>query len=139
MKARRSIARLVVSGAVLAAALCAVCGLGWVALDNVLVVHTPEGQCWRFGADDCWDLSPEFVSQATGVALPSGTLVRDSSTRAWLSWRLSATVVLPRQVKLPPAGATPASPLQRVASAEGRPTYRVYLVKPGGTVWPTPH
>jgi hypothetical protein len=136
---RQQVSRLIASTLVLASALCGLGILGWVALDRVLVVRSGEGRCWRFGDHDCWDLSPGFIARATGITLPSGTVVRSSSTHAWLSWSLSATVVLPRDAELPTQTGEPHSIVKIVGHTANGTLCEIDVVKDGqATPWPMP-
>lgn len=104
---------------------------------NLLVMDSPDGKCWRFSNYNCFDLSPEFITRATGVALPPGTVVRDSTTSAWLSWWLEATVVLPRNEKLPPQHGLQHGNVTFAGHSAGRLAYKISAVEDGGD-WPVP-
>jgi hypothetical protein len=139
VNAARSVARLTAAIVILAAALGGLVTAGWFALDRLLIVHSSEGKCWRYGDHDCWDLSPAFISRVTGIALPDGTLVRDSQTGAWLSWRLSATVVLPSDEQLPVRLGQADGNIKLVGHSRGRPVCKILLVQGADEApWPTP-
>jgi hypothetical protein len=138
MGVRRDLKRLLM---VIAVLIAGVAGLGtvlYIAVDNALVERTAEGSCWRLSHYDCWNLSPEFISRATGIDLPYGTHVTASGTHAWLSWSLSATVVYPKGAVLPSRAAEPPSVIRSAGRVDGRPAYTIYLVEHGGAAWPKP-
>jgi hypothetical protein len=135
MTARQVATRLIAALAIMIAALCGLGLAGWVAFDRLLIVHSAEGKCWRFSEYSCWGLSPQFVARATGVDLPSGTVVKDSSTQAWLSWRLSATVMLPphSEALAPEAG------VRLVSSSAAHRVYKISATRDGQRIpWPVP-
>jgi hypothetical protein len=105
---------------------------------NLAVKVTPDGKCWRLDSYSCWDLSPEFISRTTGVDLPQETSVRDSGTAAWLSWWLSATVVLPEGQKLPNQGNTKRASITPGGRSNGQLVYKIRFVEHGSEPWPTP-
>jgi hypothetical protein len=136
---RLNLARLFAAIAILAAALGALGVMGWVAFDRLLITHTSEGKCWRYSDHECWDLTPEFLSRATDVDLPDGTVVQKSQTSAWLSWRLSATVELPKNGQLPRQGSAADPVIKLVGYSRGHAVCRIYLVEDADDApWPTP-
>lgn len=138
MSAGRDLKRLFIALVLLIAGTAGLGTVFYVAADNVLVRGSAEGSCWRMSRYDCWNLSPGFISRVTGIDLPDGTDVTASSTHAWLSWNLSATVVYPKGAVLP-SGAAGRSPIIRSAGrVGGRPAFTIDLVERGGATWPTP-
>jgi hypothetical protein len=138
MGIRRDLKRLLVAVVVLIGGVAWLGALLYVAGDNVLVERTAEGSCWRLSQYDCWNLSPEFISRVTGIDLPDGTVVTGSSTHAWLSWSLSATVVYPQGAALPSETAEQSPIIRSAGRVDGRPAFAIYIVEHGGAAWPTP-
>lgn len=105
---------------------------------NLLVTHSAEGECWRFGNYDCFNLSPEFITRTTGIKLPAGTEVLDSWTSAWLSWSLDATVLLPPGEALSPRHHPAHAGFTFAGCSQGRLIYKISAVEDGGGAWLTP-
>jgi hypothetical protein len=138
MSAGRDLKRLFIALVVLVAGMVGLGTLLYIAADNVLVRGSAEGSCWRASRYDCWNLSPEFISRATGIDLPDRAHVTASSTHAWLSWSLSATVVYPKGAALPSEADESAAAIRPAGSVGGRPAFTIYLVEHEGATWPTP-
>lgn len=117
-------------------ALAAVVVIGWIALDNALVVHTDEGSCWKLNTLSCWNLSTEYISRATGIDLPDGTVVTSSSTDGIIDWTLHAVIVLPEEAPALSSSTNPDLKITPDGYADDRPIYVIDYLK--SRDWPLP-